>query len=132
MSIEKDKMISGKLYDASDPVLSKERTFAKELIRKYNITGKNKTAKRQKMLSKLFQKDLSQIKDSVWIEPPFFLRLRIQYQIKGKILRKSQLHYSGRMSCRVWRQYPDGTERSNLHGDASYVAAGAAVGARTW
>ena len=29
MSIEKDKMISGKLYDASDPVLSKERTFRK-------------------------------------------------------------------------------------------------------
>ena len=36
------------------------------------------------MLSKLFQKDLSQIKDSVWIEPPFFCDYGYNIKLKGK------------------------------------------------
>lgn len=67
MISEKEKMISGKPYKASDPELTKERYFAKELIfdlnsfRPYELEKRNKT----------FKKLLSKTKDTFYIEPPF-------------------------------------------------------------
>ena len=52
----KEKMLNGYLYDATDVSLYKERLSAKDLCFKYNHTKPSDVKKRQKIIKKLFGK----------------------------------------------------------------------------
>ena len=64
---DKQKMLDGKLYLASDPELVRERRRARALTRRYNLTVEDDTEQRQAILHEL----LGKAGANVWIEPPF-------------------------------------------------------------
>jgi maltose O-acetyltransferase len=54
MKTEKDKMVSGELYDAANPQLLQERFNARRLTRLYNQTIETDVEKRMALLKELF------------------------------------------------------------------------------
>src|SRR5687768_10242124 len=68
MSTEKEKMLRGELYNASDAELMKARNSARLLFKQLNDSGDDQTELRQQVLKQLIP---SQGKN-LWIEPPFF------------------------------------------------------------
>ena len=50
---EKEKMLAGNLYDPSDAELSRLRTKARKLARKYNLTDEDETEKQREILMEL-------------------------------------------------------------------------------
>ncbi|MEM7727330.1 MAG: sugar O-acetyltransferase [Cyanobacteria bacterium P01_A01_bin.45] len=64
---EKQKMLSGELYLASDPELAARSKLARSLLRKYNLTTEEELAKRHHILQELFGK----IGANISIVPPF-------------------------------------------------------------
>lgn len=68
MKSEKEKMLAGELYAASDPLLAQERKTARLLTHRLNVTEYgNETVYRQ-ILTTL----LPNAATDLWIEPPFF------------------------------------------------------------
>lgn len=67
MTSEKEKMLTGELYDASDPKLVAERKHARELTRQYNRTTEDDGEQRQRLLDELF----GSLGDECYVEPPF-------------------------------------------------------------
>lgn len=67
MSTEKEKMLLGKLYNASDPQLVMERNYARQLTRLYNQSLKTEVLKRTRLLKELF----GSTGDNLFIEPDF-------------------------------------------------------------
>ncbi|SEO24042.1 maltose O-acetyltransferase [Halogranum amylolyticum] len=67
MPTEKEKMLAGELYDASDPVLVEERERAKRLTRLYNETTETEHDRRGELLTDLF----GSVGESCYVEPPF-------------------------------------------------------------
>lgn len=65
---EKQKMLAGELYDASDTELVAERQEARRLIHLYNATTEQETEKRSQLLLELFGAAVPNIS----IEPPFY------------------------------------------------------------
>jgi len=65
---EKEKMLSGQLYDPMDPILSKERYKARLKFQKINSLGDDQV-KERKML---FKDLLGAYNKACWIEPPFY------------------------------------------------------------
>jgi maltose O-acetyltransferase len=65
---EKEKMLTGEMYDASDPVLLKERQKARGLTHKLNYTEYGSKFAYQKILNTLLPNSATDID----IEPPFF------------------------------------------------------------
>ena len=65
---EREKMLSGKLYNASDAELSLERQKARLLFQKINSLGEENKEERNKLFYELFGKT----GNSLWIEPPFY------------------------------------------------------------
>lgn len=76
MHSEKEKMLEGMLYNASDDELIKEREYARWLIYEYNSTKPDEKQIRNNILKKLF----GQIEGDLYIEPPF--RCDYGYNIK--------------------------------------------------
>ena len=68
MSTEKEKMLRGELYNASDAELIKERRNARLLLKQLNDSRDDETALRQQVLKQLIPSQGS----NFWIEPPFF------------------------------------------------------------
>jgi len=68
MKTEKEKMLAGELYLASDPELSRERLQARVLLKKLNDSAPDETLLRQQVLSQL----LGAVGADVGLEPPFF------------------------------------------------------------
>ena len=68
MLSEKDKMLSGNLYNASDPTLFAERKRTRSLLRSLNKAGYEDHDKYLQTISQL----LPNCSDDIWIEPPFF------------------------------------------------------------
>lgn len=64
---EKEKMIAGKLYNALDEQLVKERITARELMRAFNNSGEEESDKRRELLAKLIPNG----GEAVEIQPPF-------------------------------------------------------------
>lgn len=60
-------MLSGQLYDATDPELMQERKQARILLKQFNDAGEDQPEKR----GKAFQQLIPFQGKSVWIEPPF-------------------------------------------------------------
>ncbi len=67
MSSEKEKMLKGELYKASDEELVKEREYARSLTFKFNASKPDEIKLRNEILEKLIRS-----KESVIIEPPFY------------------------------------------------------------
>ena len=67
MTSEKEKMLAGELYDASDPVLVEERERAKRLTRRYNETTETEHERRRDLLGELF----GSVGEESYVEPPF-------------------------------------------------------------
>lgn len=68
MKTEKEKMLSGELYNALDDELSKERLKARLLIKELNDSREDENAKRAKIIKKL----IPDSGDSLWLQPPFY------------------------------------------------------------
>ncbi|WP_046242930.1 sugar O-acetyltransferase [Hymenobacter terrenus] len=67
MSSEKEKMLAGELYAANDPVLVQERTRAKQLLHRLNVTEYLVTDAAREVLAEL----LPNAGQNLYIEPPF-------------------------------------------------------------
>lgn len=67
MHAEKEAMLNGEPYDASDPALVAERERARELTRRYNRTTVDEAGKRKRLLDEL----LGSIGGECRVEPPF-------------------------------------------------------------
>jgi len=67
MATEKEKMVRGELYDASDPELVADRERASDLTRQYNATAAGDAAERRALLSEL----LGSLGEECTVEPPF-------------------------------------------------------------
>ena len=65
---EKEKMLSGALYDASNSVLADERLHARLLFQQINRMGD----KDKELRNGLFNNLLGHIGKDLWIEPPFY------------------------------------------------------------
>jgi len=64
---EKEKMLLGELYIASDEELERDFLNAKKIVRLFNSTIENELESRKKILSELFEK----AGENIYIEPPF-------------------------------------------------------------
>ncbi|MBN1802233.1 MAG: sugar O-acetyltransferase [Candidatus Lokiarchaeota archaeon] len=64
---EKNKMLTGKLYNANDPELVKERESARDLCQEYNTIKFSDHVARNAILKELF----GESSDPLTIEPPF-------------------------------------------------------------
>jgi maltose O-acetyltransferase len=64
---EKEKMLNGELYLASDPQLTDDRTRARRLARLFNETIETEHAKRIELLKELF----GSTGESLYVEPTF-------------------------------------------------------------
>ena len=67
MKSEKEKMLAGELYFASDPDLRSEFLRAKKLTREFNATTEEQARERDRILRKL----LGNCGEKIYIEPPF-------------------------------------------------------------
>jgi maltose O-acetyltransferase len=65
---EKEKMLKGLPYDASDSAIRESFHKAKDLLKSYNGTGTRETEKRKEILGQLFGK----AGNGVYVEPPFY------------------------------------------------------------
>lgn len=68
MLTEKQKMLRGELYNASDPELVHERLQARKLLGEFNHAKAEESEFRNQILRKL----ISHQGDSLYIEPPFY------------------------------------------------------------
>lgn len=68
MATEKEKMLSGELYDCKDPELVQMRFRARRLVRLYNSSTEEELDRRQQLLQEI----LGRMGKDVWIEPPFY------------------------------------------------------------
>ena len=68
MKTEKQKMLAGELYDASDPQLSAKRSGARMLCKKYNDSSEEQSLLRKEILREL----IGGYGKGLMIEPPFF------------------------------------------------------------
>ncbi len=65
---EKEKMLLGMYYKASDKDLTEARNTARSLAAEYNSTAPTELERREDILKKLFKK----CGKNVYIEPPFY------------------------------------------------------------
>ena len=65
---EKEKMLAGQLYDASDPELVRERKRARDLTYAYNRTTEDHWDERRRIIAELFGRSDA----DTYIEPPFY------------------------------------------------------------
>jgi maltose O-acetyltransferase len=68
MKTEKEKMLSGELYDALDKVLSDERMRTRLLIKELNDTGEDEAYERNRILKSLIPNSGV----GLWLQPPFY------------------------------------------------------------
>ncbi|MGH8167186.1 MAG: sugar O-acetyltransferase [Woeseiaceae bacterium] len=68
MNSEREKMLSGELYDPMDQSLVDARVRARDLCQALNATLEGETDRRRQILCQLFGAG----GDSVWMQPPFF------------------------------------------------------------
>ena len=81
MKTEKEKMISGELYDALDEQLSLERTKARLLLNKLNFTSADDS---QTMIAILKELIPNAGKD-LWIQPPFYCDYGYNIDVGDKV-----------------------------------------------
>lgn len=65
---EKEKMLSGEYYNASDTILNEERIFIQKMMNKYNNINPTQNKKRTNLLKKM----LGQVSENICIMPPIY------------------------------------------------------------
>lgn len=68
MATEKEKMLRGEWYDASDPELVQDRNNARRRLKQFNNSSPDEPALRQSILTGLIPTQ----EPGLWIEPPFY------------------------------------------------------------
>jgi maltose O-acetyltransferase len=68
MKTEKQKMLAGERYDATDPELSQERLRARLLLKELNDSREDEAEKRSAIIQQL----LPQAGQDCWLQPPFY------------------------------------------------------------
>ena len=68
MLTEKEKMIAGEMYAATDPQLTAERRRARDLCKSLNESHDSEQELRERVMRELF----GRAGDAIWIEPPFY------------------------------------------------------------
>src|SRR5690242_19572422 len=68
MSIQREKMLAGELYEPLDPELVAARTRARDLCQALNATHEADDEERRRILRTLFVTG----GDTVWMQPPFY------------------------------------------------------------
>lgn len=68
MKTEKEKMLTGELYDPLDAELSEERLNARLLIHALNSTWEDQTEERRRIVTEL----LPNAATGLWLQPPFY------------------------------------------------------------
>ena len=68
MPTEREKMVSGDMYDPLDPELVAARARARELCQELNATRESRESERRRILVELLGKG----GDTVWMQPPFY------------------------------------------------------------
>ena len=68
MTSERQKMLSGEVYDPFDPELVAARERARDLCQLLNATREGQPDERRRILCELFGRG----GDTVWMQPPFF------------------------------------------------------------
>ena len=68
MTTEKEKMLSGQMYDAKDPQLRAEHRRARDLCKTLNDSHDNEQELRERIIRELF----GRAGDAIWIETPFY------------------------------------------------------------
>jgi len=81
MQTEKQKMLRGDLYDASDPELFNERKKARLLIKQFNDSGSDQFQHRQHLIKELIPDQGT----GLWIEPPFFCDYGTNISVGDKV-----------------------------------------------
>lgn len=78
---EKEKMLSGQLYDASDPELDRERLYARLLFQKINETKEDQKAERDRLFYELF----GEAGEGLYVEPPFYCDYGYNIKVGEKV-----------------------------------------------
>ena len=78
---EKQKMLSGELYNAGDPVLANERIQTRLLLKRYNDSEAGNLQLRQQLLKDLIPSQ----GEGLWIEPPFYCDYGTNISIGDKV-----------------------------------------------
>lgn len=78
---EKEKMLSGKLYNATDKELSEDRYNARLKFQKINSLGEENAKERDKIFKELFGKTGK----GLWIEPPFYCDYGYNIKLGNKV-----------------------------------------------
>jgi maltose O-acetyltransferase len=81
MKTEKEKMLSGELYDATDLQLSDERLKARLLIKALNETREDEPEKRNEILKEL----IPDAGPGLWLQPPFYCDYGSNIRIGEKV-----------------------------------------------
>src|SRR5687768_826721 len=81
MKTEKEKMLSGELYDALDPQLSEERLRARVLIKALNDSSEDNPDERNGIIHQLIPHAGSEL----WIQPPFYCDYGSNIKIGEKV-----------------------------------------------
>lgn len=68
MKTEKEKMISGEMYDATDGELFKQRTACRLILNELNASLAHEDSKRKELIDRLLQRE----SEDVCIQPPFY------------------------------------------------------------
>lgn len=78
---EKEKMLAGELYLATDPTLVAERAEARRRLRAFHDAAPDDAALRRSVLAQL----LGAVGPDVWIEPPFFCDYGAQLSLGARV-----------------------------------------------
>lgn len=80
MKTEKEKMLSGELYDALDPQLVRERQRCHDLCLRFNGTRDDQEDERRRLLAEIFGRDTD-----AWIQPPFYCDFGTHITLGAKV-----------------------------------------------
>lgn len=81
MKTEKEKMLSGELYDALDKQLSEERLRTRLLIKELNDTREDQVEERTRILGDLIPNS----GEGLWLQPPFYCDYGTNMQLGEKV-----------------------------------------------
>lgn len=81
MKTEKEKMLSGELYDPLDKQLTEDRLHARLLLKQLNDSREDQMVERNRILKDL----IPDAGDSLWIQPPFYCDYGTNIKVGEKV-----------------------------------------------
>ena len=81
MMTEKEKMLSGELYDALDKQLTEDRLNARLLLKQLNDSREDQAKERTRILKQL----IPNAGDGLWIQPPFYCDYGTNIKVGEKV-----------------------------------------------